>query len=553
MNHQKKFNIFALVILFSLLFTACSGGSSKQKQNINQKEQPNEQEQEHTTRTNPCKLFLENSDFQENQTGWTIDGESSIIDNGYQEKSLSIKNATVIQTTKEITNPTDTYQFEGYYKMVTPTDLTVKMIFLDSSKNTIFERSTFLRSTNSFKSFLLNATATAETRYIEVTLQTSNSTGTVILDNLQIKNRTCYDYRIGSSLPPEGLDAKDTPQFLVLGFDDNTRSEGINWILDLFKGKKNRDGSDIKTSFYLNTIGLKDEIEDNPQNLQLAMKKIVSEGHEIGNHTDNHNPQLMGESYEAFSRRIDNLNYDQWKIRIDTATDDIVNYLGVDRSNIKGFRTPYLMYNSASMTIIKEENFLYDCSIEDGYAPEMDGTNFRWPYQLDGGSAGHNENWRGKQENSQYIELPHLQGLWELPSYPLMIPKDSECADYGIQAGLWDRLVMRIPYLKDLEHKMTGLDYNLWSEGALNKEEVLGILKYNLDLRLKGNHAPFMIGTHSQYYTKEWADNNAPNADVTSMREALSEFINYALSKDSVRITTGENIIKWCQNPQPIK
>jgi hypothetical protein len=106
-----------------------------------------------------------------------------------------------------------------------------------------------------------------------------------------------------------------------------------------------------------------------------------------------------------------------------------------------------------------------------------------------------------------------------------------------------------MPYLDG--HKITSFDYNLWHLAELNKEEVLGILKYNLDLRLAGNRAPMTFGAHTQYYVGNWSQ-NAPNATTTQMQEAISEFIEYALSKPEVRVTTADNVIKWCQNPTPL-
>jgi len=178
------------------------------------------------------------------------------------------------------------------------------------------------------------------------------------------------------------------------------------------------------------------------------------------------------------------------------------------------------------------------------------GTNFRWPYQLNLGSPGHIENWYGNPDNPEHIEIGSVEGLWELPNHVMMIPKDNECAKYGIVTGLWSRIVSKIPHLHD--YKITGFDYNLWSLVALNKAEFLGILKYNLDLRLKGNRAPFMIGAHTQYYTSFWANTNAPNATVQDMRQAIEEFIDYALSKQEVKIRPAIDIINWCNNPIPI-
>lgn len=500
-----------------------------------------------------CNI-LQNASFESDTQGWTVYGSTALVNDAHDgSKALRIFNGGLDQMSQKLTNGVDTYQFNGYYKTDGKTDgIWLGMGFYDNNKNLIFERSSFLKDSNSYKKFVLNATATPETKYIEVWLwsDASNNQGKIILDNLRLSTAACYNYALPSSLPPKGLAPNQVPQFVVLGFDDNTKSEGIDWAINLFANKFNHDGSAAKTSFYLNTRGLHEEVDDDPQALLQAMKRLAASGNEMGNHTDNHHQQLEGESEDAFFSRIKKLNKAQWQPRIDNASDDLINLVGLKQSDIKGFRAPYLLFNQYSMQILKEENFLYDCSIEDGYAPDFNGKNFRWPYQLNEGSPGHNESWYGNQGNSEYVDIKMIPGLWELPMYPVMIPKDSECAAYDIPTGLWDRLQAKLPYIDD--YRMTGLDYNIWSLGGATKREMLGILKYNLDLRLAGNRAPFMFGTHSQYYTKEWADDNAPNANVDDMRAALREFVDYALSKDAVRIRPSKDIIQWCKNPQPL-
>ncbi len=500
-----------------------------------------------------CNI-LQNASFENNTNGWSVYGENTLVTGGYDgNKALKVKNGGLDQMSQKIVGAVDTYQFNGQYKTVGNTDgIWLGMGFYDADKNFIFEREYFLKNVDTYTPFILNATATADTKYIETWIWTSSeqNSGSAVFDSLKLSTSSCYNYALPSSLPPKGLKANQVPQFVVLGFDDNTKSEGLTWAMSLFDNKFNKDGSAAKTSFYVNTVGLRENRDDDPARLLSAMKQIIPNGHEIGSHTDNHHQKLDGESGDAFFSRIKKLDRDAWQERIDIATDDLMNLVGVARADIQSFRAPYLLFNEHSMAILKEQNFLYDCSIEDGYAPEFDGTNFRWPYQLNEGSPGHNESWYGNQENNEYVDIKTVEGLWELPNYPVMIPKDNECAAYNISKGFWDRLQERLPYIDD--HRMTGLDYNIWSLGGANKAEMLGLLKYNLDLRLSGNRAPFMFGTHSQYYTKEWADDNAPNANVEQMRAALSEFVEYALSKDVVRMKTGRDIIEWCKNPQAL-
>ncbi len=527
-----------------------------------------------TPRINEACNYLQNRGFEGDATGWTVYGENSFVSDAYEGSSaIKIRNGGVEQTSIYLDNGSDTYQFNGYYKTVGTTGgISVGMVFLDSNNSYISSKTLFLADTDTYTKFIVNATVSDEVKYIQGWLWASadaNNTGEILLDDLALSSSACYSYALPSALPPKGLKPNEVPQFVVLGFDDNTEAEGINWVIDLFADKYNRDGSEARVSFYMNSARFHDTADYNATELLDAVKRLSTTTHEIGNHTDNHMVHLMSAamadkndglnmgvqvgadvSEETYFDRIKRLSKSAWEERILAATNDLVTLAEINADVIKGFRAPYLLYTGATMSILKEQNFVYDCSIEEGYASEFDGTNFRWPYQLNEGSPGHTESWYGRGDNSERVDIKTIEGLWELPNYALMVPKDSECAQYGIEPGLWNRLVANIPYLTD--YKITGLDYNLWSMGGVNKAEMLGILKYNLDLRLKGNRAPFMFGTHSQYYTKAWADDFVPNATVEEMRAAISEFVEYALSKEAVRIRPSIEIIKWCEDPQPI-
>ena len=518
--------------------------------------------------------YFQNSSFENNTTAWTLNGQTALANDGHTgNHALKITTGGLEQTSSLLANGADTYQFHGYYKTTGAMEgISVGMVFLDSNKSYLFSKTLYLPNTDTYRHFIVNATASAEVKYVQGWLwavSDANSSAQVIVDDVALSSLACYDYAVASSLPPKGLQPYEVPQFVVLGFDDNTEAEGIDWVRNLFVDKYNRDGSEARVSFYMNTAKLHNTVDNNASALLAAVERLAATTHEIGNHTDNHMIHLMSTalaqkndvmnlsaqadadvSEETYFDRIKKLDKRSWEERILNATNDLVTLIGIDADAINGFRAPYLLYTEATMNILKEQNFVYDCSIEEGYDSEFDGTNFRWPYQLNEGSPGHTESWYGRGDNEERVDIKTIEGLWELPNYALMVPKDSECAQYGIEPGFWDRLVANISYLTD--HKVTGLDYNLWSMGGINKAEMLGILKYNLDLRIQGNRAPFMFGTHSQYYTKEWADDFAPNATVDEMRSAISEFVAYALSKEVVRIRPSIEIIKWCQDPKPL-
>ncbi|MCP4320474.1 MAG: hypothetical protein GY951_12375 [Psychromonas sp.] len=209
---------------------------------------------------------------------------------------------------------------------------------------------------------------------------------------------------------------------------------------------------------------------------------------------------------------------------------------GFVESQVKGYRSPFLSYNSDSFRAVKANYLTYDSSIEEGFQFDQDGTNYVWPYTMDNGSPGNDF-------QEKYGVRPHLdsiKGVWELPLYAMVTPTDAESAAYGIKAGFQDRLSQKTKWFEGYGKKVTGLDWNIAFEYGMTSDEQLGLLKYNLDKRMEGNRAPFIYGIHSNYYTDP------------GMQKALASFIDYALTKPEVRIITYIDFVNWMRNPSAL-
>jgi hypothetical protein len=135
-------------------------------------------------------------------------------------------------------------------------------------------------------------------------------------------------------------------------------------------------------------------------------------------------------------------------------------------------------------------------------------------------------------------------GLWEIPMHVFILPSDEECARYGIAPGLRQRMQANVDPQEDnpASGKITGLDWNVLESAKISGPEFLAILKHNLDLRLAGNRAPFMVAGHTSLYP----------ADKPERRRAFEEFITYALNKPEVRFVTGQQLIDWLRKPVPL-
>jgi hypothetical protein len=359
--------------------------------------------------------------------------------------------------------------------------------------------------------------------------------------------------------PPGGLSPEDVPQFVSLGWDDNAYSGlegsagtgGMTWAVEMLKARKNPEGSgnaatydgeQTTNSFYLtSTYGEQWNSESNTY-VKRAWRNAYDAGNEIGNHTKSH---LSGTAYSA----------DQWRTELQACIDlvtmpfdpnemntspDPTKGVGLPREEMFGYRTPFLQYNDETFGVVKELDFWYDCSIEEGFEYDQDGSNYFWPYTLDNGSPGHDilVEW-----GTHAATLTPRPGLWELPVYAVIVPPDEECENYGVEPGLRSRLQAVQSWFDVGSGKITGFDYNLWVSFKMNKAEFLATLKYTLDQRLKGNRAPFLLGTHTDYYSSKYTA--APNASVEERQEAIEEFLDYALSKPVVRVVSHKKVLDW--------
>lgn len=379
-----------------------------------------------------------------------------------------------------------------------------------------------------------------------------------------------------SSNPPGGLKPVQVPMFVCIGWDDNSHAgfsypgvqgQSIHWVRDFSASLKNPtgignqktyDGTLVRFSFFNNSVYIANgTMGDYVQQVKVAWNMLHREGHEIGNHTHSHITSQNGPTFTVAQWSSEITTCNDWLVKTVPPDSDSVciemgntaEGAGIPGGDIKGFRTPYLYYNDNTFTALQELGIVYDCSIEDGYQDTMDGTDYLWPYTLDNGSPGHDYLKAAGilNEKMKNVVVGKHPGLWEMPDHPVIVPPDDECEKYGVPKGLRAKIKAMFSWFDTDNGKITGLDFNLWNGIRLNKAEFLATLKYSLDLRLKGNRAPFLFGSHSQYYNNLWQ--GLGEASCENRMKAIEEFISYALSKPDVRIVPFIKIIEWCRNP----
>ena len=328
----------------------------------------------------------------------------------------------------------------------------------------------------------------------------------------------------------------------------------MGFLLHLFEGRTNPagagnddtfDGAPIHFSAYGNGTYLDYESEsgDAPGDNTRAWRLAWERGHELGNHTFNH-PHGSDATYAQWETEI-TTSTDRMILPFDDATAQLSSVgVGIPAAEITGFRAPYLEYNDTLFSVLRDLGFDYDCSIEEGYQGGADGTNYYWPYALDGGSPG----------DAQVLAHP---GLWEIPVYPFLVPPDDRCAEYGVSPGLREALAASPGYLdNDLDNqylsstdgRVRGLDYDVWNDYDMTAAQALAVFKYSLDQRLAGNRAPMTMCMHVALYAiNSWG--SIENTTYQERIQVLTDFVDYALSKPDVRIVSAKDLLTWLKNP----
>lgn len=353
-----------------------------------------------------------------------------------------------------------------------------------------------------------------------------------------------------SQKPPGDFQVAESPQFVAVTFDDNFVSGlgdvkgGMTFVTDLFKDKVNPagngtagtfDGTPVRTTFFFTSLYIETDVGN-----RTAWKTAVTDGHEPANHTVHHS---------------DGTEFAQtdWQGEIKGCLDELTSPdigIGITASQVFGFRSPYLAYNPNLVPTLQQNMLGYDSSVQSGWQDDEDGTNCTWPYTLDNGSPD-------AAVVTTKFQRPGLStnpGFWELPLPALIVPSDDIAPQYGITPGLRDRVPPSMP-LPSFYEKSTGkiadLDITLFVDAGMTATEVLGILKYNLDLHLKGNRSPFIVVAHSHVY----ADNYTAAANALSVADrqnAISAFVDYALSKPEVRMRPLHDLVGWLSAPTPL-
>ncbi|PMN88294.1 polysaccharide deacetylase family protein [Enterovibrio norvegicus] len=345
-----------------------------------------------------------------------------------------------------------------------------------------------------------------------------------------------------------------TPMFVSFGFDDNLDVDGMTWALAFLNSRKNPQGADafanapLSASFFMHCSPAR----TNEDVLQL-WRKANKAGHDIGNHTETHpDDKVNWNPLESW------MTAEEWQEEVARCNALLLaaeSEGGIGVETVSGFRAPFLTYNENTLAAIADNAITYDVSFPAGITPEHDGTNNYWPHTLHDGSKEHNLAINGGWKPP----VSEQASLWEVPLHTLIVPPDSEVEKYGLTYSLRDKIASRVPWFDAVSGKGDNFDWNLYSEPAwgaagLNEDDVVAIYKYNLDLRLRGNKAPLVLGLHSGFYGYVNGQEHfgMPETTVENRRRVLERFTDYALSKSSVRFVNHKQLIDWMKAPDAL-
>ncbi|XP_013186778.1 chitin deacetylase 8-like [Amyelois transitella] len=169
------------------------------------------------------------------------------------------------------------------------------------------------------------------------------------------------DCRCSSTSIPGGLAARDTPQFVLLTFDDAVNIINIETYRDVIYNRRNSNSCPAGVTFYVNH-----EYTD----YQLV-NELYNHGFEIALHSVSH---MTNQTYWQEA------SYDDMVQELGEQVVQMSHFANIPTDSIKGVRLPFLqMTGNASFQVMADYNLEYDCSW-----PTVSQINpGLWPYTLD--------------------------------------------------------------------------------------------------------------------------------------------------------------------------
>lgn len=296
-----------------------------------------------------------------------------------------------------------------------------------------------------------------------------------------------------STKVPGGLDPKDTPQMILLSFDDAINSNNYDIYKRLFNGqRKNPNGCDIRATFF---------VSHKFTNYSMV-EDLYRRGHEIASHSITHNNE---EDYWTDGSK------EQW-IEEAAGSREIIETFGrIPVGSVLGFRSPLLrLGGNRQFDALEESQFLYDSSM---VAPLQNPP--LWPY-------------------TTFFSMPHSchgnfqkcptrsYGVWE------MVNNEFDPRD---KPGL------------DPQEQVSGCAMLDSCSTLRSPDDVYNVLNHNFVRHYEQNRAPMGLYMHAAWFSKS-----------PEMLDALEFWIDEILTTyNNVYFVSMNDALKFMQQPFPIR
>jgi hypothetical protein len=309
-------------------------------------------------------------------------------------------------------------------------------------------------------------------------------------------NATC---RCSSTDIPGGIALEETPQFVVLSFDDAVTVTNFPFY-EALSAQQNPNQCGIKMTFFVCHESLD----------YTLVNRLYRMGHEIASHSVSHKSDV-----EHYWR---NMTKQMWTDEITDIKTMITRYGNVPADEIVGFRVPFLEVGGNLMyEVLSENGFLYDCSWPSlRYTPwfvdvgEDTPLGTLWPYTLDYMSI--QDETVGTKPTESY------PGMWVSPMTDM---QDNR----GVECPMLDQCVSE--------------DNELETSAAA----VTDLLKRNFNSHYFSDRSPFGLYTHHSWFQYDDINN------VTVRHDGFKQFLDYLSGLPEVYIVSAHQLIQWVQNP----
>ena len=291
------------------------------------------------------------------------------------------------------------------------------------------------------------------------------------------------DCQCASKEIPGGLRQDQVPQMVTITLDGAIRVQDYEMFYrKVLQGRKNRNGCDLPLTFFVS--------HDNTD-YSLATE-LANDGHELAVH--------------SVTRRQPRTFWSEDRNNTEELTDEILDmrellsrWAHVPKSNVVGYRSPFLASSENQLKILHENDFLYDCT--------MVTNEMYWPFTLDYKST--------ICSSSSVCPEESLPGLWVIPVINKVQNSSTSCS-----------------MIDSCAHPPKS-----------TKEQWMAFFVDNFERHYNNSKAPFGLYASSLWFLSH---------NSTQRLQAFMDFLDYLGSLEDVYIVTISQLIAWSRNPTPL-